>query len=90
MLDEMNRNDPDVRAAVVHALHRVAPEADLRSVPDDANLREAIDLDSMDVLNFFIALHDLLAVDIAESDYGRLTTIDNCVAYLNEKLAASA
>ncbi len=67
------------------ALHRIAPEADLDALPGDADLREAIDLDSMDALNFFITLHERLGVDVGEADYGRLTTLDGCLRYLREK-----
>jgi len=78
--------EQEIREVVKRALRRIAPEADLASLPGDADLRETIDLDSMDLLNFFVSLHEQLKVDIAESDYGRLRTVDGCVAYLMEKL----
>ena len=68
--------DDEIRQAVEQALHRVAPEADLRTLPGSSDLREEIDLDSMDMLNFFVALHERLKVDIAESEYGRMTTLN--------------
>ena len=80
--------DDALRESIARALHRVAPEADLRAIAGDADLREEIDLDSMDMLNFFVALHEQLKVDIAESEYGRMTTLDGCVATLREKLRA--
>ncbi len=79
--------EQELRAAVKEALHRIAPEADLDVVPGAADLREAIDLDSMDVLNFFVALHEKLHVDISERDYGQLTTLDGCVGFLREKVS---
>jgi acyl carrier protein len=78
--------EQEIREVVKRALRRIAPETDLESLPGDADLREAIDLDSMDLLNFFVSLHEQLKVDIAESDYGRLRTLGGCVAYLMEKL----
>jgi acyl carrier protein len=80
--------DEELRESIERALHRVAPEADLRAIAGHADLREEIDLDSMDMLNFLVALHDQFKVDIAESDYGRMTTLDGCVATLREKLAS--
>ena len=79
--------DEEIRESIARALHRVAPEADLRAIPGGADLRDEIDLDSMDMLNFFVALHEQLKVDIAESEYGRMTTLDGCVATLREKLS---
>ena len=82
----MKATDDEIRQAVEQALHRVAPEVDVRALPGSADLREEIDLDSMDMLNFFVALHERFKVGIAESDYGRMTTLDGCVAVLREKL----
>ncbi len=78
--------DEEIRQAIEQALHRVAPEADVRALAGGADLREEIDLDSMDMLNFFVALHERLQVDIAESEYGRMTTLDGCLQTLREKL----
>ena len=79
-------SDAEIRAAIERALHRIAPEADLGAIPPNADLRDEIDLDSMDMFNFFVALHDALHVDIAESEYGSMTTIDGCMAVLRKKL----
>jgi acyl carrier protein len=51
----------------------------------DRPLREQIDLDSMDWLNFLVALHERLQVEIPESDYARLATLDQTVDYLAAK-----
>ena len=72
----------DLRTTVLEVLGTIAPEAELARVPDDASLREALDLDSMDFLNFVIALHERLHVDIPERDYPKLATLAGCVDYL--------
>jgi hypothetical protein len=36
----------------------------------------------MDTLNFAIALHRELGVDVPEADYSHLASLDKCVAYL--------
>ena len=79
-----------LRDVVKRALLHIAPEADLTAVSQTADLREELDLDSMDLLNFFVALHEKLNVDIAEADYGRLATLDGCVKYLSERLSLHA
>ncbi|MGD9715397.1 MAG: acyl carrier protein [Thermomicrobiales bacterium] len=76
----MNRND--VQAAVIRQLRRVAPEADPALLRNDQNQRDQLDIDSMDFLNFAIALHDELQEGIAETDYPRLATIDGCVNFI--------
>ena len=83
-------SDPDVRAAILRALHQVAPEVDPASLKPDANLRDQVDLDSMDFLNFVIGLAESLGVQIPEADYPKLATLDGSVAYLMARGARAA
>jgi acyl carrier protein len=59
------------------------------SLRPDAALRDELDIDSMDFLNFVIALHEQLGVDIPEVDYSKLSSINDIVAYLASKLGSS-
>jgi hypothetical protein len=40
----------------------------------------------MDWLNFLVALHEKLKVEIPESDYAKLATLDQIVEYLDRYL----
>jgi acetyltransferase len=80
----------EIRAAVQATLAAVAPEADVHAIRPDQPLRGQIDLDSMDWINVIAGLHDRLRIDIPESDYERLTTLDALVAYLASRPAAPA
>ena len=79
----------DIRKVVHEELNNIAPEADLSSVDPAADLREAIDIDSMDFLNFIIAIHHRLGIDIPEIDYPKLVTLDGALAYIDAKLGSS-
>lgn len=71
----------ETMALVTDILAGIAPEADPLSVPGDADLREALDLDSMDILNFVAALHERTGRPIPEADTPKLLTLDGVVAY---------
>jgi acyl carrier protein len=75
-----------IREAVVKALISVAPEIDPSSLSPDVPFRQEFDLDSMDFLNFVIALHARLGVDVPETDYSRLATLDGAVEYFARRL----
>ncbi|WP_112187836.1 acyl carrier protein [Ralstonia sp. GX3-BWBA] len=75
-------SDAEIRAIVLAALLAIAPEIDTAELRPDRPLRRQVDLDSMDWLNFLMGLHDKLKVEIPESDYARLVTLDDVVAYL--------
>ena len=80
----------DIGKVVIDALLSVAPEADPAQLRPAVSFRDQLDLDSMDFLNFAIALHKALGIDIPESDYRKLMTLDSCVAYLGARLSARA
>jgi acyl carrier protein len=79
-------NDDEIRARVLEVLARIAPELDPAALAPGANLRDQLDVDSMDFLNFVIGLHKAFGVEVPETDYRRLLTLDDCVAYLAGKL----
>ncbi len=81
--------DIDIRKVLQEELNNIAPEVDMVSVDPAADLREAIDIDSMDFLNFIIAVHHRLSIDIHEIDYPKLVTLDGAAAYIEAKLRAS-
>jgi acyl carrier protein len=80
----------EVKQAVFEALMAVAPEARPSEIDPSASLREELDIDSMDFMTFIVKLDDGLGVDVPESEYGRLSTLDSCVEYLAERLGLSA
>ena len=74
--------DQELRQLVIRALTEVAPEIDPEAIDPDTDLVEQLDIDSMDFLNFVIALHKEFRTEIPEKDYPKLATLDGCVAYL--------
>ena len=79
--------DAEIRAVVLRLLGEIAPEADLGALDAAGRIRDQIDIDSMDALNFLIAIDKELGIDIPEADYPRLTTLNAIVAYISEKRA---
>jgi acyl carrier protein len=71
---------------VIQCLGEIAPEADLALLRADTPLRDQLDIDSMDFLNFVIGLDRSLGVAVPESEYGRIATLEGCVDYLAKKL----
>jgi len=81
-------NASEIRAGILAELRRIAPELEEGELRLDKPLRDQIDLDSMDWLNFLLALHERFKVDIPESDYQKLGTLDQIVAYLAGRVPA--
>jgi acyl carrier protein len=78
-----------LRAIIVEEIGNIAPEADAAAVADDADLREALDLDSMDIFNLVVALAQRLGIDIPDVDAPNLVTLGGGADYLGERLAGT-
>jgi acyl carrier protein len=76
----------EVRKGVLAELLRIAPELEEGEVAPAKLLRDQVDLDSMDWLNFLVALHERFRVEIPEADYAKLATLDQVVDYLAAKV----
>jgi acyl carrier protein len=72
-----------MRDVVLRTLGYIAPEADLATLDPSGDLREQLDLDSIDFLNFVTGLHDEVGVEIPEADYLKVRTLDGCIKYLS-------
>lgn len=72
----------EIQNDVLRILGTIAPEADLSNIRPSVPFRDQLDLDSMDFLNFVIALHKEFNVDIPEADYTKVATLDGCTGYL--------
>jgi acyl carrier protein len=86
----MSQKHEQIRTEVLAIVKRLAPEIDPAKIIPDKPLRTQIDLDSMDWLNVLAAIHEKLGVNIPESDYGKVVTLDGIVAYLAEKIPTAS
>ena len=81
--------EAELREQVLNALASAVPGMDKASLAPGKNIRDQLDMDSMDFLNYVLALHEALKVDIPERDYNHLSSIDDAVNYLAAKLKES-
>jgi acyl carrier protein len=71
-----------IRETVLRVFRTVAPEVDPASIDPKADWRDQLDLDSVDLLNFLMRVHEALGIDIPEEDYPKLSSLERCVEYL--------
>lgn len=71
----------ETMAILAEVLAGIAPEADLATLRGEDELREALDLDSMDFQNLVIGLHERTGLPIPEEDYPKLFTLAGIIAY---------
>lgn len=82
----MKTDQQTLLETVLSLLRAIAPELDPDTLAPERPLRQQVDLDSMDWLNFLVSLHERLGVQVAESDYARLVSLNDVLDYLQARL----
>lgn len=78
-------NTTTARDTVLDLLGEIAPEVDRADVPDDEDLRDAVDLDSLDFLTLVERVAAATGVDVPEDDYDQVRTLNGWVGYLSAR-----
>lgn len=78
--------EEEIKKTVFQLLQRIAPETDPSQLMPEENIREALNIDSFDALQFIVSISEKLNVDIPEEDYGKTNNLKSLLAYLDRKL----
>lgn len=70
------------RQTIKDVLREIAPDSDPETLTDDADLRDSLQLDSLDFLNFVEELAQRSGRRIDEDDYPKLATLASGAAFL--------
>lgn len=79
-----------VKQAVIDIIADIAPDEDLSNLKPDVRLRDQLQLDSMDFLDIVMELRKRYGIEVPESDYMQLATLDSSAEYLTPKFNAIA
>lgn len=75
-------SESQIKAVVLRVLNGIAPEVEIDAIDPSRDLRDQIDIDSVDFLNFVIGLHKDLEIEIPDADIPKLVSLNSCVDYL--------
>jgi acyl carrier protein len=75
-------NTQEATQAIEEVLGQVAPDADVASLAPGADLRDTLELDSLDFLSFVEGLSKRVGQRIDEDDYPKLATMASASAFI--------
>jgi acyl carrier protein len=80
--------EEQVKQIVIDIIAEIAPDEDATNIKSEINLRDQLDLDSMDFLDIVMELRKQHNIEVPEVDYPQLASLDTCAAYLTPKFNA--
>lgn len=75
----------DTQERIRGLLLDIAPDAADQDIDPDTDLRDVLDIDSMDQLNFLIAVAETFGIEIPESDYSGLVSLAAIARYVDQR-----
>jgi acyl carrier protein len=79
-------NEQEIKNTVFQLLKQIAPDTEPSTLQPNENIRETLDIDSFDTLQFLVSLNEKLKIEIPEEDYGKITTLKTLVEYILDKI----
>lgn len=78
--------ETELKQLLFEGLYQIAPEIDFSDLRFDDNLREELDIDSFDFLNFLIGINEKIGIEIPEQDYEKLMSLEQIINYLMKRI----
>lgn len=79
-------NEEEIKNIIFQLLKKIAPDTEPSALQPDENIREVLNIDSFDSLQFIVSLNEKLGIEIPEEDYGKISTLKSLTGYLLKKL----
>lgn len=76
----------DIKQKIIEQIYEIAPEHEGETIPENENIQRSLEIDSFDFLNLLTALNDELGVEVPESDYGEVDTLEHMADYFAKRL----
>ena len=78
-------NEEEIKEIIFQLLKKIAPDTEPSTLKPDENIRETLNIDSFDSLQFIVALNKKTGIEIPEEDYGKIATLQALLAYIKNK-----
>jgi acyl carrier protein len=78
-------NEEEIKEIIFQLLKKIAPDTEPSALQPGENIRETLNIDSFDSLQFIVALNKKTGIEIPEEDYGKIATLQALTAYIKNK-----
>ena len=76
----------EIKQTIIEQILAVAPDIEKEEIEPNANLQRSLEIDSFDFLKVLTALNETLGVDVPESDYAQVDTLEHMADYFKARL----
>ncbi|MCX6062348.1 MAG: phosphopantetheine-binding protein [Campylobacterales bacterium] len=74
-----------IKTAIIEEIQEIAPDIDEADIISDKNIQRSLEIDSFDFLKILTGLSEILEIEVPESDYAKVDTVDHMCEYFLER-----
>ena len=74
-----------IKSAIIKQIREIAPDIDEADILPDQNIQRSLEIDSFDFLKILTGLSEILGVEVPESDYAKVDTLEHMVGYFSQR-----
>lgn len=78
-------NEEEIKKTVFALLKKIAPDTKPEELKPEENIRQVLDIDSFDFLQFIVELDKITGTNIPEQDYGKISSLKDLIGYVKQK-----
>ena len=76
----------EIATSIIDIINDILSDGDCSDIEPDKQLRDQLELDSMDFLDIVMELRKRYGIEVPEEDYPKLASLNSCVDYLEAKM----
>jgi acyl carrier protein len=76
----------EIKNVIIKQILEIAPDITADEIAADANIQRSLEIDSFDFLKILTALNEELGVEVPESDYSEVATLEKMADYFLKRL----
>ncbi|MDD5160594.1 MAG: phosphopantetheine-binding protein [Sulfuricurvum sp.] len=75
-----------IKAAIIEQILFIAPDIEEANIIPDKNIQRSLEIDSFDFLKILTALNEVTGVEVPESDYSKVDTLEHMCEYFMKRV----
>ena len=76
----------EIKGMIIKNILEVAPDIQEDEIEPNANIQRSLEIDSFDFLKILTSLNGELGVEVPESEYSKVDTLENMADYFLKRL----
>lgn len=79
-------NKDELKNIIIEEIQNIAPDIEEDDISMKENIQTSLEIDSFDFLNILVALNKRVGVEVPESDYAKVDTLEHMIEYFEQRL----